>query len=602
MLKTFRRINELIVLFIKPLKLKDEILAVPKNLRKKAIQLETFSLLITLLGLIFSYMLKGANMLIEYQFILLGIIVFLLYTSNNVITEALELPLSNSKEDYQLVFGNEVILRGSKIVASVFEKVSKYDEKTGAYTILPNERVLNVIDRYLTNFWSLSLTKPFKIIEIFCSLAMIVFSIVTNNIIPQYIFIPIIVTFVIVTFFSSAYIIVKDEECRKTRNKCLDENSTISNDLLRVPNIVPHDISMRISLLSRNNKKSSSSLRQYNKQRYSGYLIMSVVETLSNYAIIIFYVLAAGFNNITVASIASIMANSVIVTTALSRIRRSARMLQTYSIQLSNINENEEDMLLIVDMYNTVKSTCANGKPVKQIVIQPFEIKYTESSENDKAFTLKSQETITFKPSDVVILTGTSGSGKSTLMKVITERIQVKKNTNVPSTLRYLYYDEKMKFGSLSVFEELFCKSDSPDLEKMKEILLSLHLWQEFSYNCYDVWQYLKEKRFDLSFSNGQKQRLVIAKILYWLNDNIDVVVLDECTSGLDDMSEENASSDAQHILEYIVRKCNQDKQRIVVLATHQNLDQFKSKIQNHFNIHNLYFKKQGDCNFVEVR
>ena len=40
----------------------------------------------------------------------------------------------------------------------------------------------------------------------------------------------------------------------------------------------------------------------------------------------------------------------------------------------------------------------------------------------------------------------------------------------------------------------------------------------------------MKEKRFDQSLSNGQKQRLILAKMLYWLNDDIDVLVLDECT------------------------------------------------------------------------
>ena len=135
----------------------------------------------------------------------------------------------------------------------------------------------------------------------------------------------------------------------------------------------------------------------------------------------------------------------------------------------------------------------------------------------------------------------------------------------------------------------------------MKEILTSLHLWQEISNNCIDVWQYLKEKKYNLSFSNGQKQRFILAKMLYWLDDEVDVVVLDECTSGLDDKSYEIDSADAQRILEYVVRYCNKDKKRIVVLSTHQNIDEFKEKMRNDFNIHNLYFAKKGECNYVEM-
>ena len=64
----------------------------------------------------------------------------------------------------------------------------------------------------------------------------------------------------------------------------------------------------------------------------------------------------------------------------------------------------------------------------------------------------------------------------------------------------------------------------------MQTILENLHLWCEIKSNCFDVWKWMKEKRFDQSLSNGQKQRLILAKMLYWLNDDIDVLVLDECT------------------------------------------------------------------------
>lgn len=55
------------------------------------------------------------------------------------------------------------------------------------------------------------------------------------------------------------------------------------------------------------------------------------------------------------------------------------------------------------------------------------------------------------------------------------------------------------------------------------------------------------------SLSNGQNQRLILAKILYWIDDDIDIVCLDECTSGLDEKSDTGA--DAQKILEYIIGK-----------------------------------------------
>ena len=108
----------------------------------------------------------------------------------------------------------------------------------------------------------------------------------------------------------------------------------------------------------------------------------------------------------------------------------------------------------------------------------------------------------------------------------------------------------------------------------------------------------MKEKQFEQSLSNGQKQRLILAKMLYWLDDEIDVMVLDECTSGLDDKAETD-SADAERILEYIVRYVNSDKKRIVIISTHQNIDGFKKNLANEYTFRNLQFKKEGECNLV---
>ena len=87
--------------------------------------------------------------------------------------------------------------------------------------------------------------------------------------------------------------------------------------------------------------------------------------------------------------------------------------------------------------------------------------------------------------------------------------------------------------------------------------------------------------------------------MLYWLDNEIDVIVLDECTSGLDDKAESD-SADAERILEYIVRYANSDKKRIVIISTHQNIDGFKTKLANEYTFRNLQYAKDGDCNLVK--
>ncbi len=87
--------------------------------------------------------------------------------------------------------------------------------------------------------------------------------------------------------------------------------------------------------------------------------------------------------------------------------------------------------------------------------------------------------------------------------------------------------------------------------------------------------------------------------MLYWLDDEIDVLVLDECTSGLDDKADIN-SADAEKILEYIVRYANADKKRIIIISTHQNIDGFKEKLSYEFKFRNFKFEKDGECNVIK--
>lgn len=183
-------------------------------------------------------------------------------------------------------------------------------------------------------------------------------------------------------------------------------------------------------------------------------------------------------------------------------------------------------------------------------------------------------------------------------MKMLTGKVQLKDSEEIPTTSRFLLYDETMGFGSMSMFDELFCCQEKPDLPRMQGILKNLNLWDEIKSNCVDVWTWLGEKRYNKSLSNGQKQRIVLAKMLYWMDDNIDVLALDECTSGLDDKSDVGIAN-AEKVLEYIVRYANQDKKRIVIISTHQNIDGFKENIANEARIRSLKFVKEGECNII---
>lgn len=598
-LKTLiREVINLIIKFFKPYGISDELLTIPRNVKRMGFKVGFINLGMTVIALIFAFMLKVTNLMIERRLILLGIILFMLYRGQQVVREAFHLFESSENKKFELIFEDEIVFRGSQIIGKTSNKVLKYDASNKLYKVMSNESVLNTIKNYLQNMWRQKIQHTFDVFEMISVIIMLTIAILTNTSIDQVVFIPLILLFVFISFFCSAYISLNREAYYKKHREYNNEQSLIINDLLRVPVIVKNDLDMRINKFQKTVIANNENVTKFHKKMNLSRLFVTIMEAFSQYGIIIFYLLGVEWNSITLATITEIAATLLIVETALAQISRIAETLNSHNERLTILEKEEADMSLILDVYHNESAKISTPKVVDSINISPFSIQYLEESENDKPFTLVSRKPIHICNGEVVILYGPSGSGKSTFMKMLTERIRLEKSTDIPSTSRFLFYDEKLKFGSLSIFEELFCCNETPNLAKMQNILEHLHLWCEIKSNCFDVWKWMKEKQFEQSLSNGQKQRLILAKMLYWLDENIDVVVLDECTSGLDDKVESD-SADAERILEYIVRYANSDKRRIVIISTHQNIDGFKQKLSNEYTFRNLRFLKERECNLV---
>lgn len=593
-----REVINLIIKFFKPYGISDEMLTIPKNVKRMGFKVGFINLGMTVIALVFAFMLKLTNMMIERRLILLGIILFMLYRGQQVVREAFHLFESSENKKFELIFEDEIVFRGSQIIGKTSNKVLKYDASNKLYKVMSNESVLNTIKNYLKNMWRQKIQHTFDVFEMISVIIMLTIAILTNTSIDQVVFIPLILIFVFISFFCSAYISLNREAYYKKHRKYNNEQSLIINDLLRVPVIVKNDLDMRINKFQKTVIASNENVTKFHKKMNLSRLFVTIMEAFSQYGIIIFYLLGVKWNSITLATITEIAATLLIVETALAQISRIAETLNSHNERLTVLEKEEADMSLILDVYYNEAAKTSTPKVVDNINIKPFSIQYLEESENDKPFTLVSRKPIHICNGEVVILYGPSGSGKSTFMKMLTERIRLEKSTDIPSTSRFLFYDEKLKFGSLSIFEELFCCSENPVLAKMQNILEHLHLWCEIKSNCFDVWKWMKEKQFEQSLSNGQKQRLILAKMLYWLDENIDVMVLDECTSGLDDKAESD-SADAERILEYIVRYANSNKRRIVIISTHQNIDGFKQNLASEYTFRNLQFSKEGECNLV---
>lgn len=596
-MKLFKELWKIICNFIKPCKLDESILKMPKNVRKMGIKIEILSLSLTIFSLVFAFILKVTNMMIEQKLFLLGIILYMLYRGEKVLRDAFNLYSDTEYAKYNMIFEDELVLKGTNIIGVTKDRVLKYDENSKIYRIMDNETILNTIKKYLDNLWKHQIKHRFDIIEIISILLMVATAIITNDAIPNNIYISLILIFGFLSFVSSAYINLNRGNYYKKNREFNNEQSIIVNDLLRVPTIVSKDLDMRIARFKKTVINSNKNIKDFHKKMNFTRMIMTIIETLSQYGIIVFYVMNVKLENLTLGSIAQITATLAIVETAIGYMRRFVYALEDNNDRLVALEKESADMKLILETYHNINQKEVN-KIVDSINIKPFTIKYLKGSNNDIPFTLRSDKDININKGEVIVLYGPSGSGKSTFMNMLTERIKLEKSTDIPTTSRFLMYDDKLKFGSLSIYEEIFCDSENPDLLKMKNILKNLHLWEEIEANSKNVWQYMKERKFEHSLSNGQKQRLILAKLLYFLDDNIDALILDECTSGLDD--DDKNHIDACDVLEYIVKYSNKDKKRIVIISTHQNIDKFKDNIKNEYKIRNFKFIKEDNINYIK--
>lgn len=598
----FKEVGGVAVKFFRSCNTKDDLMKIPKKIKKSGTKVEVLNLGMGLIGITFSYLLTVTNMAIEQKMVFLGIALFMLYRSQQVAKEAYHLFQAAESEKNRLVVKNEVSLRGSQIIGKTSNKVQKFNKKNGTWRVMTDEEVLNCVKKYLANVWEGSIVHKFQMMEIVSVLMMLIVAVVTNRVLPQTFFISLLVVFGVISFFSSAYLSINGKRYYNKTKEYDNQQDIVMNDILRVPEIaIGRDINMRIRIFQTALEESNKSSIDYTRKKNISNLLVTILEAVSQYGIIVLYLLGVEWSEINLGTIAQITANLVIVEIALSYIGRIFRTISYYAEIVNEVDEEKEDIEKILKVYYSEIKRTASAEKITDIIIPEFSISYEESSENDKPFELVAKAPIEIKEGEIAILYGPSGSGKSTFMSMITQRISLRQSTTIPSTSRFLFYDEKLRFGSLSIYEELFCCSESPDFDKMQQILENLHLWAEISQNCHSVWTWMKEKKFGQSLSNGQKQRLILAKMLYWLDGNTDVLVLDEATSGLDDNNKaESDSADASRILEYITRFANKDRKRTVIIATHQNIDDFVEKMSDDgYSFKTLIFCKSGETNEV---
>lgn len=589
-----KEVSKLLKDFVRRDFIKDKVLEQPKYLKKTALKLNRTALIMNCIFALFSYLTLAGNYAIEHGLGILGIALYTLYETQVIVRLVYNQWNENLSTEFD--FLKEVFLKmiGYKILAKVNWNV--YQQEDNKWKQATNEEITSCIGNYLVSYWNLENHYIYNIIQIVMAFIILLVTVVTNTAIPQYIFIPFLLISSLVSLLCSTYDRIQHSKFRTADRKLNNEKSILKNDILRVVPIISQDLESRLNrygYLSQNHFSIKKSLLTKN---FKTSIISTVVQIVFSCFLILTYVGSSG-RKIDLSTVAGMTATLVVYNTAITYFGKILKIITDRSEDWDVLEKEISMMENILNIYNLQKGEKAES--INSLEISPFEIAYAETSENDKSFRLILDQDLSFEKGDCVSLTGASGSGKSTFLKVTTKRIRFKEvHQSKITPVNYVYYDESIDFGSMPLWDEIFCldgktriKPTPDELAKMEYILKEMKLYQEISEQCKDFWTWLQENTVN-SLSKGQKQRLIVSKILFWLNPDIDIVALDECTSGLDAEADDDDNADALKVLQFIIAYCNRDKKRILFLATHQDIENLCN--------HRLHFRRASGKTIIK--
>jgi len=273
-----------------------------------------------------------------------------------------------------------------------------------------------------------------------------------------------------------------------------------------------------------------------------------------------------------------------------------ARVIEKTNIQVRDIQDildaktqhkiSEELFDKIVKVYTEEISRKVNNKlKIHDIEIDNYEYIYY-SEENKELFQYYIRAThMDIVIGETILLSGESGSGKSTFIRSLvgdtdsdltSKCLKINHKGKYNKIINAILYDPETRMGSKTIYKEIILKdenSETEESEKLIRILSGLQLSESIldKTKSKDIIGSLKLLHFD-KFSIGQQQRLVLARLLYNLDNKIDIIFLDEPTANLDQHT-------AKFVMNFIKQFCNEDRQRAIIIASHDLDTMVKEKI-----------------------
>ena len=558
-------------------KLLYSILRQPRGIKVLKSKIIIFNILATLIFDAMAFSLKGSEIAMQHELSFLAILLLILYFSQRTLESSFITFADLQDDNFTEIYSAESISIIMQICNVTNSKVFKKNSD-GNSSILEKAEIIEKTKDYLQNVWNFWWKLPEVITEIVTLLIMITIMIFIEVNSKQ----SIIILFLLATCIIIYIILEKKRINFKKSFRKISKESKFKYDILyteikSIDFISQDDFEYHAEKLKKEILNSNEISKRERLNLNKVFIQRSIIASGFMIAILVFKVITVSTLNIQV--LLDIVAISSIYSTILSKIGIVLEKFESIMDIVIDINTLHPDFKNINSVYEEEMSKVFEEKNIDSIYVGVFKA----SQDPEEKFVLQNSKEFELSKSDSILIHGHTGCGKSTLLFLLTGKLRVYNNPIKFSNgkngyLKSIAYQTDKSMANNFVINEIILDDDinKVDQNKLLEILKGLKLYDEIlniakgdlklniskmSKNE-KIFAFLRTRKTS-QFSSGQKQRLALAKLLYTMTKEHQVIALDEAFNRLDD-------STAKDCIKFVYEYTQKDFPRIVLFATHQ--------------------------------
>ncbi len=513
-----------------------------------------------------SLALQGATTAMNLGYTILSIAIIIIYCLRDTISEAFQTITYDIDMIFSEKLDNELTTKAANMLYYTMNKVPELKDsntkKMSTSKILQtvndfHAQKIHMIEFVITN--GISLLTSIGMLYLSIKVA----TLQTSSPLTVIIFMSIFLIIYIVLMFIQTNRNKKEFEKKRNLHIASDEQK---NDILNCESLSIEHMNFMIKRYLKSRIEIINISKSNNKKSFKEDFFINLIVAISSIFVIFMKITNIGFENFTTSTLLETVAFITMYTATIDKITRNIKRVFNLIEIKEQIKICQHDYNIINQVFEREYQKSKSTSTLDTIKLNKFKTYFVKDN-GEENFSIETENDLNFNLGDIVFLTGKSGCGKSTFLNILACEIESEKEivkvNNVPCIPKYLYHKTSSTLGINDLLSEITLDKKI-DYVKLEEILKGVKIYEDltFAYSTSDI-NIICENlstTFAKNFSEGQRQRFILARFLYNLKDEESLILLDEPTLKLDGKTVDS-------VMEFMIEYLNRD--RIIFISTH---------------------------------